>query len=460
MNITKEETGNLTATIQIDLQKADYEPEVQKVLKDYQKKANIPGFRPGKVPQGMIRKMFGKSVMAEEIQKLLSKSLSDYITDNKLRMLGQPLPNTEKSPIPDFEQDENFTFFFDIGLAPEVNLEIGDKIKAEYIEIETDDKTIDKYIQDVRMRHGKTEEVETAEENDILHGKLVAVDPEGNPKEGEEQQEKTISLKYLDNKNEKEKFVGLKIGEKIVFNPLKAAGSRKEASYITGLNEDDDKLDSDFSFEVDKIYCIVPADLNEDLYEKIYPKKDIKTEEEFRNEVIAETRSVFTRETDKIFLNNTMEKLIEEAGMELPDEFLKRWIKENHESDHEQEHNHEHTDEFYEHEYEHYKKALQWQLIENKIVMDNGIRVNEEEIRAYIRQNLVAQLGGMVMDPELEKRVDNYVNTVLQNEKEVEKAYDILQSEKLVEFLKTHLKIKTKKVSYDDYIKTASNHKH
>jgi len=460
MNIKKEETGNLTATIQIDLQKADYEPEVQKVLKDYQKKANIPGFRPGKIPQSMIRKMFGRSVMAEEIQKLLSKSLSDYITENKLRLLGQPLPNTEKSPIPDFEHEENFTFFFDIGMAPEVNLEINDKIKIEYTEIETDDKTIDKYIQDVRMRNGKTEEVDTAAEDDILHGKLVAADSEGNLKEGEAPQEKTISLKYLDSKKEKERFIGLKTGEKIVFNPLKAAGSKKEASYITGLNEEDEKLDSDFAFEVDKIYRIVPAVLNEELFEKVYPKKNIKTEEEFRNEVIAESRSVFTRETDKVFLNNAMEKLIEEAGMELPDEFLKRWIKENHESDHEHEHDHEHTDEFYEHEYVHYKKALQWQLIENKIVMDNGIRVNEEEIRSYIRENLVAQLGGMVIDPELEQRVDNYVNTVLQNEKEVEKAYEILQSEKLIEFLKTHLKIKTKKVSYEDYIKTASNHKH
>ncbi len=449
MNITLEKTGNLTSTIQIEMVKDDYEAEVTKVLKDYQKKANIPGFRPGRVPFGMIKKQYGRSVMADEINKKLSESLNNYITENKIRILGNPLPNMEKTSRLDFEHDENFSFYFDIGVAPEVDFELSDKIKVEYYDIEPSEKTISDYIMDMRKRQGDTETPDESGEEDILRGNIVMIDDENKPVEGKEAHQSTISIPHIKNDKIKKQFLSRKNGDTIVFNPFKATDNITEASYMIGNKEaTKEDLDADYQFEVTEIMRIIPAEMNEEFYKKIYPQEDIKTEKEFRNKIMEEASRSFVNEGDKKFMGDAIEKVLDEAKIELPDEFLKRWLKEGNDN--------EISEEDIENEYDNYAKALKWQLIEGKIMKDNNVEIKEEDVRDFIRGYFSGQVPKPEGDTEYDKRMEGLVDSVMQNREEVEKIFEQLKSERVRDILKSTVKLKTKRISYDDFIKLAS----
>ena len=449
MNITEEMTGNLTSTIQVEMVKDDFEAEVTKILKDYQKRANIPGFRPGKVPFGMIKKQYGKAVMADEINKKLSESLNNYITDNKIRILGNPLPNMEKSPKLDFEHDEDFTFYFDIGVAPEVDFELSDKIKVDYFEIEPSEKTISDYIMDMRKRQGETKTPEESGEEDILRGNIIMVDKDNNPAEGKEAQQSTISIPYIKNDKIKKQFLSKKTGDTIVFNPFKATDNMTEASYMIGNKEaTKEDLDADYQFEITEIMQIIPAEMNEDFFKKVYPQEEIKTEEEFRNKVREDASHSFANEGDKKFMGDAIDKILDEAKLELPDEFLKRWLKEGNEN--------KISEEDIENEYDNYAKALKWQLIESKIMKDNNVEVKEEDVRNFIRGYFSGQVPRPEGDDEYDQRMEGLVDSVMQNREEVEKIFEQLKSERVKDILKNTVKLKNKKISYDDFIKLAS----
>lgn len=449
MNITEEKTGNLTSTIHIEMVKDDYEAEVSKVLKDYQKKANIPGFRPGKVPMGMIKKQYGTAVTADEVNKKISESLNNYITEKKLRILGNPLPNMEKTKRIDFDHDEILNFYFDIGLAPEVDFELSDGIKVDYYEIEPDKKTVDDYIMDMRKRHGDTETPDESGDEDILRGNIVMVDKEQNPIEGKEPQQSTVSIAFIKEEKIKEQFLGKKPGDQIIFNPFKATDNLTEASYMIGNREaNKEDLDADYQFGITEILRIIPAKLNEDFYKKVYPQENIKDEEELRTQVMRDATQSFASEGDKKFMNDAIGKILEEANLELPDEFLKRWLKEDIEN--------KISDEDIENEYDQYAKALKWQLIESKILKDNNVEIKEEDIRNFIRGYFSGQIPKPEGDEEYDKRLEGIVDSVMQNHQEIEKIYEQLKSDRVKEVLKNTLKLKTKKISYDDFIKLAS----
>ncbi|MFC2106920.1 trigger factor [Bacteroidota bacterium] len=242
MNITQEQTGDLTATIKIELEPADYAEKVKTVLKDYQKKANLPGFRPGKVPFGMVKKMYGKPVMAEEINKLISESLNNYIVEDKINILGNPLPNLEKTQTVDFDQEINMDFYFDIGIIPEINVIIDENIKLDFYDIQADDKTVEKFIIDIQKRQGQPEAVEVSEEEDIIRGEIS--EPDVDIPAGTEPKITTISASFIKKKSEKAKFIGIKVGDIISFNPLKATENNTEAAHIVGADKnDEEKLD-------------------------------------------------------------------------------------------------------------------------------------------------------------------------------------------------------------------------
>jgi FKBP-type peptidyl-prolyl cis-trans isomerase (trigger factor) len=348
MNITQEQTGGLTALVKVEIGEEDYINEVNAMLKDYQKKANMPGFRPGKVPFGLVKKMYGKSVLAEEVNKVLTDGINKYLVDNEIKILGHPLPNKEKSPEQNFEVDKNFEFYFDIGLAPEVEQEINDKLKVDYYQIEPDDKFLKEYIDDIRKRVGEAEASE-------------------------------------------------------------------------------------------------PVEINEELFKKVFPHDEIRTEEDFKKRIAEEARVNFVKESDHLFMNDTVEKLIGEANIELPDEFLKRWLLESNEG--------KITSDQVDQEYEQYSKALRWQLIQNRIIADHKIEVSKEDIRAYIKDYLEHQLHIHDEGDEAESRLNSIVDSVMQNQEEVSKIYDQLLDQKLKTLFKETLKLKNKKVSYDDFIK-------
>jgi len=358
MNITQESTGDLTATVKIELVKEDYEDQVNTVLKDYQRKANMPGFRPGKVPMGMVKKMYGNAVLAEEVNKIISENLNNYLTDNKIKTLGHPLPNEDRQEMIDFETQETFDFFFDLGLQPEVSTELSDNIKVDYHKIKVDDKSVNKYIEDLRQKNGK-------------------------PIEGEEGDE----------------------------------GAPK----------------------------IEPAELNEEFYAAVFPGVEIKDEATFREKLAEQLEVTFAQESDRLFMRHTADTLIDESGVQLPDEFMKRWLTESGEAQIKPEDIDTH--------YNEYARALKWQLIESKIVADHDIQVSPDDVREQIMGYF--QTPGEV-DEETKKRLNDIADSIMQNQEEVKRIYDQLLDTRMRDLLKSTVKLRNKEISYDDFIKLAT----
>ncbi len=447
MNITKESTGDLTAIIKLELKEEDYQDQVKKVLKDYQRKANIPGFRQGKVPFGMINKMYGKAVMAEEINKMVSDSLNQYIVDEKLDILGYPLPNTEKTTTVDFDNQKEFEFFFDIGLSPEFNLELNDKIKINYYDIEANDEVVEKYLGDLQSRHGKTTNPETVEEGDMVKGDFVELDENDKEVQGGINRAANVATSNLKLKTELKKFVGKKVGTTVKFNPLKATKDADNTALMLGITKEEaEKIENKFSFTITEISRKENAELNEEFFKMVYPQEEIKTEEELRVRIKKDAEVSFVAESDRQFMNNTVEKLVDLAKIDLPDEFMKRWIVENGQG--------KMTAEQVETQYESYSKSLRWQLIEAKLVKEFELQVGEEDVRNQIRSYFSTMQEKQ--DEEAEKRMNEIVDSIMKNQEEVKRIYDQLYDKKLLDLFKDKIKQVNKKIGYEEFVKLAT----
>lgn len=448
MNITRENTGDLTATLKVEVNENDYREKVQVVLKDYRKKANIPGFRAGKVPAGIINKMYGRAVVADEVNKVLSESLQKYIEENKLNVIGQPLPNTEKSEMVDFDNKKEFEFFFDIGLYPEVNLELNEEISVDYHNIKVDKKAIDIYVDDIKKRNGVTINPEESEIGDILKGELVQLDSEGKRIEKSVKKESSISIDLLkDNKIQKE-FIKLKKESKVIFNPLKATDNEAETANMLGISKDEkEKMDADYEFTVSEITRIEPAELNEELYKKVFPQEEIKDEDAMRKQIKKMAEISFVPESDKFFMSNAIEKLIEITDISFPNEFVKRWLLESNTD--------KITKEQIDTQYNSYEKSLKWQLIENKIITENKIKVEDQEIKDFIKNFLSSQMPMPQGDNKADEHLNSIIESVMKNEEEMKKINDQLYDEKLRELFKSKLKLNKKKVTFEEFTKLA-----
>jgi len=357
MNITQESTGDLTATIKIELVPNDYQEQVSNTLKDLQKKSTLKGFRPGKVPFGLIKKMYEQNAVAEEVNKVISDSLNNYIVENKLEILGYPIANIEKNSEVDFENNKQFEFFFDIGHSPTFDLELTDKIKVDYYDILVEDKMVDNFLEETKKRYGNPINPENIEEDDLVKGEIVQLDAAGNVIEDGVNNVTSLSVNLLKDEKVKNEFIGKSTGDKITFNPFKATGNETEtASMLNIKKEETDKLESDYKFTITEISRIEPAEVNEELFIKVYPNDEIKDEKQFREKLRDEAKGYYLNETDNYFVHLTMDKLIHDIKIDLPDEFVKRWLVTSDEKI---------TKENIEHDYENYSKSLKQQLIAN-----------------------------------------------------------------------------------------------
>ncbi len=452
MNISREDTCELTATLKVDIQEDDYKVSVNKVLKDYQRKAKMPGFRPGKVPFGIINKMYGKAVIADEVNKILSDSINKYITDNKIDILGHPIANTKKTDKIDFEHQKEFSFYFDMGLAPHVDLTLSDKIKVDYYDIKTDQKTLDKFIEDIKKRNGDHTLPDTSEEDDVLEGKLQQLDNHG--KVAQEGISKELSLKPADikSKTERKKFLDMSKGDVIVFDPVKAAKSEADAADLLGITKKQIKENKvEFQYIIEEITRIIPANLDKELYKKVFPSEEIETAEQFKEHLKKDISKSFENESDNLFMRDAMDKLIEEANLSLPDGFLKTWLREHNEN--------KLTEEQIEKDYDEYAKSLKWQLIQNKIIKDNNIKVEEQEIKDFIKNYFKSQAPMHQDTEESDKHLDGIVDAVMKNQNEIKKINDQLYDKKIRKKILSTLKKNKKSISYDDFIKLATKNK-
>lgn len=445
MNISQESNGEHTAIIHINLQESDYIDAVNKQLSDYKKKANIPGFRPGMVPIGMIKKMYGNAVMVDEVNKALSDALSKYITENKINVIGNPLPNTEKSTNIDFAKQKDFDFYFDIGLAPEFEIKLSKDIKVPYYTIKISDSEIDKAIEDVKVRFGEDENPETAEIGDAFQGKFIEVDAEGNIIEGGVENDGFLKYDDLKLKTIQKMFIGKKAGDSITFNPLNAIKKEsKVASLINRHDEGDEKLKSDYKFDIDKIIRTHEAELGEDLYKKVFPSQEIVTEEEFKEALSNDLVKHYQRDTDRQFLSDTVKELIKIADISLPDEFLKRWLIESNEG--------KITQEQIDTQYDSYARTFKWQLLETELLKEHAgaMQVKEEEVREKVAAYFQT-MGSTELTPQIEGIIDQ----VLSNTEEKRKIYNDIQDEKLITLFKENITAKNKKVTTEKFIEIA-----
>ena len=444
MNITQENTSNLTATIKIELNQNDYQDKVTKQLKEFQQKANVPGFRPGKVPFGMVQKMYGKGVRADEINKVLSEILEKYISENKIDTLGSPLMSEEKNANIDWENQNDFEFFFDIAMQPEIKINL-ETIKVDKFNIKADEKMIDQFVLDIQKRHGHAHSHEEAQENDIIHADAEELDENMNVKENGINTKASFAVEKIVDKDIKATIIGLKKDDIIDIDMLKAFGSEEEVGRIMNIKNDSEAIKSTYRLKALEISHLHEAELNEELFLKVYPQNEIKTIEEFRNRIAEEAEAYYVKESDQKLLGDVIGKLIEETSVELPAEFLKRWLLESNRN--------KITIEQLEADFGAYERSLKWQLIENKLITENNINVSDEEVKAYIKEFILGQYFPKSEDEEQDKRLDSIVDTIMKNEKEVKRIYDEMYDKKMIELFKGKVNANAKNITFEEFVK-------
>ena len=452
MNITKENVDDLNAVIKVQLNQTDYQEKVDKVLKDHRKNANIPGFRKGHVPMGMIKKQVGTNVLVDEINKILSASLQEFITKEDLNLLGNPLPKLDEQEKIDWETQKDFEFNYVVGVAPEFDVDLGSKLKLDYYKIKVAEKDVDKYIKDVAKRYGKMTNPEVAESDDMLFGKFEELDGTGAIKEDGINHSSVIIIEAVTDKKLQKNLVGAKAGDTFELDPKKVSEHETDQAAALGVDVAILKsIISKFKYTVEKINKVIPAELNQDLFDKVYGPNAVKDETEFRAKVSDELGKGLSVDADRKLKADIQEKLIEKLKLKLPDTFLKRWIVASNEKPI--------SAEQVEEEYDDYAKGLKWQLIENKIIKSNDIQVTPEEVVEHTKGLLKQQMAGMGLPDNNDDELTETANRVLQNEEEARNLYMMMYDTKLMELYKNSIKLKEKEVSYEDFIKLAYNKK-
>lgn len=443
MNISKTEIDPLNAEITIKVGPADYESKIKEGIKKVQKQASMPGFRPGKVPEGLIKKQYGTQIMVDEINKLLNDSIYKFIEESKLEILGNPMPKQDK-PV-DFENQKDFEFIYEIGLAPQFDVALDAKTSFNYKTVKIDDELVEKYIKDVRRNYGKPVNPEVAGDKDVVFVDINELEENGEIKAGGVYKSTSVGLDRLKNEAGKAKLLGVKKEDKIVVNVNDLYETALDKSVSLGIDKDAaETFNSNLQLTVKNIARLEDAELNVELFEKIYGPGSVSTEEEFRTKIKNELGLMFQVDADR-FLQAEIEKtLVDKLGIVLPDAFLKRWLLAVNEKPL--------TEEQLEKEYPQYAKSMQWKLIENKIIKNNNITVSNEEAMqeasGYVRSEY-AKYGQQASDEEINK----IAMGLLSKEKEAQKIYENMYTRKVLELIKSTCSLNTKEVSYDDFFK-------
>ncbi len=447
MEITRENTGELTATIKMVISPADHNESVTKILKDYQRKANVPGFRPGHVPFGMIKKLYGGAVFAEEVNKLVSDKLHQYITDENLDILGQPIPNTSLTPEFDWKEGQDIEFYFDLGMTPKFDFVLDENIAVDYHVIKVDDTMVDKYLDDMRQRFGNMINPEVTGEKDVLFGDFVQLNADGSVLEGGITHTSKLTVDLVSDQEVKSKLIGSKVGDSIAFNPLKATGNATEASAMLGISKEEvEGMESDFMYTISEISTMSPAEMNEEFFGKVFPEAGITTEDAFRNQVRNESEKAFVADSDHLFAHHSQDKLIESVSIKLPDEFMKRWLIESNEG--------KLTAEDIERDYDKYAEGMKWQLIENKIILEAGIEVGDAEIKDYVKDYYLQGWRTLQLTEDLLERLETIADSFIKDKPaEVRRIVDSLYGQRVTAYIKSKVKLVEKEISYDEFIK-------
>ena len=436
MNITKENIDTLNAVVKVEISADDYQNKVTEILNDYRKKADVPGFRKGQVPMGMVKKQYGKSVMIDEVNKLLQESLNNFLVEEKLDILGNPLPKMKD----DFSwETKDYSFEFELGLAPEFEVNLDAKKKITQYNIVADDELIDKEVQNLQKRFGKLISKEAVEKGDTLVGAFVNEEKEIDKKS-------TIEVETIQGKANQKKFLGKKVGEVIDLKSKGLFDDDHKLMGALGLTHDEiHGLDIPLTFTIEEINVTELSELNQEFFDKIFGADKVKSEEELRTRIKEDSETQFQTQGDQQLLNAVTEYLVENTKFDLPAEFLKKWLAvagENPISPEEAAV-----------EFEKSEKGLRYQLIEGKILKENNLQINLDELKDFTKGFVKAQMAQYgQLNPE-EKELDDIVQRVLTNEDEAKRLQEQLVSKKLLDFYKEKITFKVKEVNYDKFVK-------
>jgi trigger factor len=441
MNITKENIDVLNAVVTIEVGPADYEKRVEDAIKKAQRQASLPGFRPGKVPTGMIKKMYGKSVLADELNKILNDSINNYIVENKIEILGNPLPKSDEHV--DWENGKDFIFKYDLGLAPAFEVEVSDKTAFTYEVVKIDNDLIDKYVKDVRKNYGKPTNPEIAEERDVVFVDINELDETGAIKAGGIFKSTSIGIDRLKNEVAKQKLIGAKKEDKIIINCKDLYAEPVELSISLGIDKElAETLTCNLQLSVKNIARMDDAELNKELFTKVYGDSSIKTEEEFRNKVKEELASMFAQDSDRKFFTEVEKTLVDTINPALPEDFLKRWLMAVNDKPV--------TMEQLNAEFDAWGRSMKWKLIENKIIKGNNLSVTAEEATEEAKRFVRSHFARYGQIPE-EQEVEKTAISILQKDKEAEKIYENLYYTKILGLFKSKYKLNNKELSYNEF---------
>ena len=437
MKVSKKDIDKLNSVLSVEIQKKDYESNVDKVLKDYRKRANIPGFRKGHTPIGLIKKQYGMSVKVDEINKLMQKGLSDYLNTEKLAILGNPIP-VEKNEI-DWNSDV-LSFDFEIGLSPEFDVNLKNKKAIPSYEIDVDKKMIDDQIKNIQNQYGKLVSRDKVEDGFEINGTFSNV-------EFEVENKSNFKLENIKGKSNKEILSNLKLGESIDLKTKDLFKNESDLSFHLKLNDENKDKIKTVNFSLNEINERQPADLDQELFDKLFGKDSVKTVTELKKKLKSDAESNFVNQTDQKLLNDVTEYLIENTKFNLPDEFLKKWMQTAGEK--------KLSVVEAESEYEKSEKGLRYQLIEAKLIEQNDIKIDPSQIKNFAKELIKSQMKQYGQNNPDEKELESISQRILSNKEEVKRISDQLLSKKLIELFKSKLKFKNNKVTYDKFIEMA-----
>ncbi|HTK18698.1 MAG TPA: trigger factor [Mucilaginibacter sp.] len=444
MNISQEKIDSLNAVVTINMKPEDYQPRVEKAIKDHAKKAKIPGFRPGMVPAAHIKKMYGKSILVDEVNNLLSDTLNNYISEQQLEVLGQPLPKMDDTKQYNWDFADDFEFNYEVGLAPAFEVDFSSKDKVTQYVIKADKETLEARIKNIRKSYGKMTNPDVSADGDVLYAELVQLSPDGSVFDGGVSNTTSVRLDQVQDEKIKKSLIGLKKGDEVTLDIQKAYNN--DATRIAAILKVDDEtaaeLKSNFRLTVKNVNRLEESDLNQEFFDKLFGEGTVTTEEEFRTKIQEEVEAMFAQDSERKLQNDLYKLAIEKATFQLPDEFLKRWLKATNEKLSEEELTGGYDD---------FAKNLKWTLLENKIIKDNKIEIKYEEVFAAAKQRLDAQFRMYSPQALSDEQLGQYTVQYLQNRDEANKIFEEVKAVKALDFLKSAVTLNNKEIDAKDF---------
>jgi trigger factor len=446
MDITRDNIDDLNAVLKIQITKADYEDKVENLLKDYRKKAKIKGFRPGMVPIGLIRKMYGNAVKVDEINKIVSESIHKYLTNEKLDILGDPLPKTDELENINFETQEDFNFSFELGLAPVVELNISKKNKVISYDIIIDEKMKNDHVDNYTRRFGEFRKADVSEDKDILKGRIEAIDDNGDPlPDSHVIHDSTLAIDIIKENKIKKCFIGKNVNDSIDFDLRKTFPNENEIAGLLKMKKEEVMdIGGNYRFTISEISRFYPAEIGTDLFNRIYGEGVINSDEDFMKRIEKEIKVSLNHESDNKLMLDVKNLAIEKTDLRLPEDFLKRWLLKVNENT---------TEEQIEKEFDGFRKDLKWQLIRNKVAKDNEVKITEIELQKEAEKITRYQFQQYGLFYATDEQISNYAKETLKKENEAKRIADIILEDKVIGLLKEIVKIENKSITVEKFNK-------